>query len=252
MSDISSKLEKLFNSYNQNNQQLLETNLPQLNSHLMMPEPDLSGWNLFGQISRQMSTTTVRNNEANNGGGSQINYQLNRVDQLFSLCEQNVPAEPPQPQQQQFIESNDNQNQISEELLDDLSSRFVLNMPSEEQEDPIRICFQIEIAHWFYNDFYCVTFPVLPKLKLKAFARIMFRHIPRLRKLIPDFDQVISNWVEYKFSIPCSGAIMLDSSLDHVLLVQGYGGKTWGFPKGKVNHDETLLNCAIREVCFPL
>lgn len=61
-------------------------------------------------------------------------------------------------------------------------------------------------------------------------------------------SQVISSWIEYKFSIPTSGAVLLDKSLEYVLLVQGYGSKNWSFPKGKVNHDETLMNCAIREV----
>ena len=34
-------------------------------------------------------------------------------------------------------------------------SRFIINIPEEERTDLIRIFFQIEIAHWFYLDFYC-------------------------------------------------------------------------------------------------
>lgn len=30
--------------------------------------------------------------------------------------------------------------------------------------------------------------------------------------------------------------------------MQGYGTKSWGFPKGKINKDEPFLDCAIREV----
>ena len=80
--------------------------------------------------------------------------------------------------------------QIPTDILDDLAVRFVLNMPSEEKDDPIRICFQVEIAFWFYVDFYCETFPNLPRLKLKRFAYIMFTYIPRLRKFLDVFDQV--------------------------------------------------------------
>ncbi|KAI2810057.1 mRNA-decapping enzyme subunit 2 [Blomia tropicalis] len=138
--------------------------------------------------------------------------------------------------------------QISSDILDDLATRFVLNMPTEEKDDPIRICFQIEIAFWFYTDFYCEMFSNLPRLKLKRFAYIMFTYIPRLRRFLDVFDQVITSWIDYKFSIPCSGAVLLDKTLEYVLLVQGYGSKNWSFPKGKVNHDETLMNCAIREV----
>ncbi|KAH9399816.1 mRNA-decapping enzyme subunit 2 [Tyrophagus putrescentiae] len=139
---------------------------------------------------------------------------------------------------------------IPADLLDDLAVRFVLNMPDEEKNDPIRICFQMEVAFWFYIDFYCETMPNLPRLKLRKFAYIMFEHIPRLHKFLdPEvFDKVITNWIEYKFSIPCSGGVLLDKNLEYVLLVQGYGSKNWSFPKGKVNHDETLMNCAIREV----
>ena len=56
-------------------------------------------------------------------------------------------------------------------------------------------------------------------------------------------------WKEYKRSVPTYGAILLDSTLEHVLLVQGFWIKaSWGFPKGKVNKSETPEACASREV----
>ena len=33
-----------------------------------------------------------------------------------------------------------------------------------------------------------------------------------------------------------------------VLLVKAWSGKSWGFPKGKIDRDEDKLTCAIREV----
>nr|XP_027201715.1 putative uncharacterized protein DDB_G0277255 [Dermatophagoides pteronyssinus] len=138
--------------------------------------------------------------------------------------------------------------QIPLDVLDDLASRFVLNMPQEEKYDPIRICFQMENAFWHYLDFCCECDSRLPKFKFKRFAQIMFTYVPRLRQFLDVFDDVVNKWIQYKFSIPCSGAIMLDETMDYILLVQGYGNKTWGFPKGKVNHDESLMNCAVREV----
>ncbi|UXI22546.1 hypothetical protein NH340_JMT08489 [Sarcoptes scabiei] len=134
------------------------------------------------------------------------------------------------------------------EVLDDLTSRFLLNMPPEEKDDPIRICFQIENAFWHYLDFCCACDSQLPKFKFVRFAQIIFTYVPRLRQFLDSFDDIISKWIRYKFSIPCSGAIMLDKNLDFILLVQGFSSKTWGFPKGKVNHDESLMNCAVREV----
>jgi mRNA-decapping enzyme subunit 2 len=45
------------------------------------------------------------------------------------------------------------------------------------------------------------------------------------------------------------GAIILNETLDECVLVQGYWSKSsWSFPKGKVNHNETEFDCAVREV----
>lgn len=62
-------------------------------------------------------------------------------------------------------------------------------------------------------------------------------------------DAVLDNWREYKQTVPTYGAILLDTDLTHVLLVQSYWTKaSWGFPKGKVNEDEEPWKCAVREV----
>lgn len=46
---------------------------------------------------------------------------------------------------------------IREDILSDLCSRFIVNVPEDERSDMIRLFFQIELAHWFYLDFYCDT-----------------------------------------------------------------------------------------------
>jgi hypothetical protein len=48
--------------------------------------------------------------------------------------------------------------------------RFVINIPEEESRDPIRIFFQIELAHWFYLDFYCPENPKLRSCSIKEFS----------------------------------------------------------------------------------
>lgn len=141
------------------------------------------------------------------------------------------------------------QQMIPSDILDDLAVRFILNMPMDERDDLIRVCFQMETAYWFYLDFYCAAMKHLPKMKLKRFAQIMFEHIPSLKPMLSSFESIMDNWIKYKFSVPCGGAIMLDKSMRFVLLVQGMS-KHWSFPKGKKNQEESLMNCAIREVCF--
>jgi len=49
-------------------------------------------------------------------------------------------------------------------------SRFVINVPEEESRDPIRLLFQVELAHWFYLDFYCPENSELRSCNIKEFA----------------------------------------------------------------------------------
>ena len=123
-------------------------------------------------------------------------------------------------------------------------------MPEEERKDLIRICFQVELAHWFYLDFYCGDTSL--KLKIcgfKEFATHIFRHIPFLKPHVLHIEEVIEQWRGYKQSVPTFGAIVLNEDLTKVLLVQSYWAKpSWGFPKGKVNEDEDPSHCAVREV----
>lgn len=139
---------------------------------------------------------------------------------------------------------------IPNSVLGDLCSRFLLNIPNSEKDDMVRLCFQIEYAHWFYLDFYRQEDPSLPECRVREFAKAMFETYRFLLKPSnANVDEVLDKWREYKRSVPTYGAIILDESMEHVLLVQGFLVKSsWGFPKGKVNKDETPEDCAAREV----
>ncbi|XP_003223073.1 m7GpppN-mRNA hydrolase isoform X3 [Anolis carolinensis] len=139
--------------------------------------------------------------------------------------------------------------EIPSGVLDDLCSRFILHIPSEERDNAIRVCFQIELAHWFYLDFYMQNTPGLPQCGIRDFAKAVFNHCPFLLPQGEDVQKVLDEWKEYKMGVPTYGAIILDESLENVLLVQGYLAKSgWGFPKGKVNKEEAPHDCAAREV----
>ncbi|NXY74369.1 DCP2 hydrolase, partial [Glareola pratincola] len=135
-------------------------------------------------------------------------------------------------------------------------SRFILHIPSEERDNAIRVCFQIELAHWFYLDFYMQNTPGLPQCGIRDFAKadilfinVFFNHCPFLLPQGEDVQKVLEEWKEYKMGVPTYGAIILDETLENVLLVQGYLAKSgWGFPKGKVNKEEAPHDCAAREV----
>lgn len=140
------------------------------------------------------------------------------------------------------------------EILDDLGARFIINIPEAEQQDLIRICFQVELAHWFYIDEYVQdnASNYKPKLRscgMREFAEHMFRHIGFLRGYADNIHEVLEDWRQYKMSVPTYGAIILNEDLSQVLLAQGFCSKsTWSFPKGKVNEDELPHDCAVREV----
>ncbi|XP_051906090.1 m7GpppN-mRNA hydrolase isoform X1 [Hippocampus zosterae] len=139
--------------------------------------------------------------------------------------------------------------EIPSGILDDLCSRFILHIPSEERDNAIRVCFQIELAHWFYLDFCKPNTPAAPHCGIRDFAKAVFQHCPFLLPHGEDVQKVLDQWKEYKMGVPTYGAIILDESLESVLLVQGYLAKSsWGFPKGKVNEDEAPHDCAVREV----
>nr|CAH0105290.1 unnamed protein product [Daphnia galeata] len=114
---------------------------------------------------------------------------------------------------------------IPPDILDDLCSRFIVNVPEEERKD---------------------------------------LHLSFLHKYIPNFERHLEQFREYKQAVPTFGAILLNEELTHilfnrfylnfeklqqVLLVQGFWSKSsWGFPKGKVNEGEDPARCAVREV----
>ncbi|ODN03776.1 m7GpppN-mRNA hydrolase [Orchesella cincta] len=141
---------------------------------------------------------------------------------------------------------------IPDDIVDDVICRFLLNIPKEEKFDPIRVCFQIELAHWFFVDFYCgegcsPVLATLHSIPYNQFAFIMFTKTPHLRKRLPEIDKHLASFREYKMKVPTYGAILMNESLTKVVLVQGFRNQ-WGFPKGKVNEIEEPVSCAIREV----
>ncbi|KAF9181158.1 mRNA-decapping enzyme subunit 2, partial [Haplosporangium sp. Z 767] len=140
-------------------------------------------------------------------------------------------------------------NATFDDVLNDLSSRFIINVPDEELASVERICFQIEQAHWFYEDFVREQNPVLPSFNLKNFSAKFFQHCPLLHEWSNEHETAFANFMEYKIRVPVCGAIILNEAMDKCILVKGWTARSgWGFPKGKINKDEPDTLCAVREV----
>ncbi|GAA5838521.1 hypothetical protein JCM11251_003415 [Rhodosporidiobolus azoricus] len=137
-------------------------------------------------------------------------------------------------------------------VLDDLCARFIVNLPAEELESMDRVCFQIEQAHWYYEDFIRPTAAnpaLLPSYGLKAFSLLMFKSCPLLHDLLPSHAQIWTSFMAYKERVPVCGAVMINEWWDKVLLVKGWSkGSSWSFPRGKINKQEPEAMCAVREV----
>lgn len=136
-----------------------------------------------------------------------------------------------------------------EEILEDLSSRFVINVPPEENLAAARIGFQVEEAHWFYTDFIQPLKPSLPNFSLKDFHCKLIKQCPVLHHWAKDPNKYYNEFLSYKLKVPVCGAIILNPTLDKCLLVRGFSNRaSWGFPRGKIDVDEEMHLCAIREI----
>ncbi|KAI0361588.1 DCP2-domain-containing protein [Trametes cingulata] len=137
-----------------------------------------------------------------------------------------------------------------DEVFEDLSSRFILNLPDEELRSVERVCFQVEQAHWYYEDFIREQNPSkFPSYTLKQFSEVLFRACPILADKAKDHDRTFASFMQYKTRVPVCGAIMLNDTWDKCVLVKGWKSSAgWGFPKGKINEQEPKHRCAIREV----
>ena len=134
-------------------------------------------------------------------------------------------------------------------IFQDLESRFFLNLPDDELSSFERLFFQLQQAQWFYLDFYHDRFPhSLPAYSLKAFCAQFFALSPLLSSFLERFDLAYQSFVDYLGAVPVCGAILLNPPLTHCLMVRGWKGNSWGFPRGKIDQGEDEVTCAIREV----
>uniref|UniRef100_A0A1I7TE16 mRNA-decapping enzyme 2 n=1 Tax=Caenorhabditis tropicalis TaxID=1561998 RepID=A0A1I7TE16_9PELO len=140
---------------------------------------------------------------------------------------------------------------IPADILDELEFRFISNMVDYEINDDIRVCFHLELAHWYYIDHMVEDdkYTNCPNVGSRDFTVQMCQHCSVLRKYAHRADEVIAKFREYKSTVPTYGAILIEPEMEYVLLVQSYfsKGNNWGFPKGKINQNEPPRDAAIRE-----
>lgn len=135
-----------------------------------------------------------------------------------------------------------------DDYVDDLNVRFLLNQASEELKDLKRIFWQCEEASWIWEDIIRKQDTSMPKMNTLALSERMFKRSQLFLGLTrADFLMAFNEWKMYKTTVPVRGAIMLNKDMTRVVLVQGWKGSRWSFPRGKINQNESDLTCALRE-----
>lgn len=134
------------------------------------------------------------------------------------------------------------------EVMDELQSRFLVNLPASELASSERLFFQIEQCYWFYEDFYADQYAHLQHVKLNDFAQQMFIHCKMLQPLARRCHELFQDFKTYQRQVPVVGCILLNSQRSKLLLVCNWKRTSWTFPRGKVNEGESDMECARREV----
>lgn len=138
---------------------------------------------------------------------------------------------------------------IPNDLLEDILQRYIYHLTTEELENKIQVMFQLQYAYWFYMDECVHNDPYLVKMGEIEFIKYMVKHSLFLCVYIKNIDEALKEWKEYVGKIPVYGSILIDKSMTKcVLLNICIEGKYHNsFPKGKVDKNESPIECAIRE-----
>ncbi|KAH8865503.1 mRNA decapping complex subunit 2 [Schistosoma japonicum] len=127
--------------------------------------------------------------------------------------------------------------------------RFLLNIPKELKEDCeknfVRTFFEVERAHWFYVD-YCIEDPSFHTILIGDL--LVFAKFPSIVPKGTNWQEKFVEWKKYRGSTATGSMIIIDEHYKMILLVQGFYGNRWSLPGGKINQNESLVDCAAREV----
>jgi len=121
--------------------------------------------------------------------------------------------------------------------IDDVIGRFLVNLPTDEPPSVDRLFHHIVQARWFYEDFYVDDDESggIPHLRFSEFTAQVFDRCPLLAGYNAKHRTYYEEFKAYVARIPVCGAILLNRDMDKIALAQNWSGKSWVFPKGKIN-----------------
>ena len=83
---------------------------------------------------------------------------------------------------------------------------------------------------------------------MKPFGEYIFSITPVLIPLNQQYHKLYAKYQSIRRATPKAGCILLNPSMDKVVLVCSWDGSRWNFPRGKVEDGEDAFECSIREV----
>lgn len=155
-------------------------------------------------------------------------------------------------------------------FIEDAAVRYFMNVPAEDLFTRTRLMFVLEEAFWLYYDKIVMNKPTASYGSIfKYFLTIVSDYCPAVVALsnnnllrnnrgellaqnksgwtTEDIQNAVTEFKEYKSTIPVRGCCILNKNLDKILLVEDASSKSWSFPRGKIGKDEDDVKCAIRE-----
>ena len=125
-------------------------------------------------------------------------------------------------------------------------SKNLLDWKTLKYQDLYELYILIEKAWYKYKDIY---------IKIYSYKYLSFENfsieINKYRNMYKTNINILKEVDEYRNErgkLPLSGAMIYNNEFTKILLVRNKGAKSWSFPKGKVEKQETKYEGAIREV----
>lgn len=138
---------------------------------------------------------------------------------------------------------------VNNEIWLDLEVRHFCDFEPDEALDISVLYHRMNVSWMFYDDYIADRHPGIKRFpKFAVFVSAAIDNISSLQFLVPQKDQIIEQLNQYRSSIPRSGCILINPSLDKVLLVKSFNSTSYIITAGKINEGETPLEAAIREV----
>ena len=132
---------------------------------------------------------------------------------------------------------------MSRSCLEELTVKFIVNLDEKELFNSNRLMTHVQTAYWYYLDFMCIKKSDNKRIKFKPFLIQLGTFFGWTHETCLEH---LHKFFRYQKQIPRCGGVLFNEDMTHVLLVKSYSGY-WGLPVGKINEQESKIDCAIRE-----